>query len=260
MALRNEKKKRIFALLLFCAVTGLAVTACKKEEEREDKGRLEAVATPSAEAGINAESGKDGEIDFVSLKEENPDIFGWLYIPGTDIDYPVLQSSEADDFYETHDAYGRENKSGALYTELANLTNMCDFNTVIHGKDADVKGPFSELYRYTDETFMEEHGEAYFYMEGNVLTYEIFASYERENTSLIRTYDFTYASGCQAFLDDLYENRVMGKVIRKEWEGVTPYHFLITLTTQREDNPDKQFVVVAALVGDAAGVIDRVVE
>ena len=37
-------------------------------------------------------------------------------------------------------------------------------------------------------------------------------------------------------------------------------HFLITLTTESQGDPDRQFVVVAALVGDAAGEIDRTVE
>lgn len=47
--------------------------------------------------------------------------------------------------------------------------------------------------------------------------------------------------------------------LREGWEGVTPYHFLITLTTQKEENADRQFVVVAIMTEDAAGTIDRIV-
>ncbi len=209
--------------------------------------------------GLAHESAKDAEIDFSVLKRENPDIFGWLYIPGTNIDYPLLQSEEADDYYESHDAYGKQDEAGALYTELANLKNMCDFNTVIHGKTLADGGMFSELYRYADTDFMKEHENVYLYIEDNLLTYEIFAAYQREDSSLIRTYDFTYLSGCQQFLDDLYGTRVMGKNIKEGWEDVTPYHFLITLTTVSREDPGKQYVVVAALVQDAAGTIDRIV-
>ncbi len=46
--------------------------------------------------------------------------------------------------------------------------------------------------------------------------------------------------------------------LREGWTDVSPYHFLITLTTQKE-NDGKQFIVVAALIKDAAGTIDRVV-
>ena len=97
----------------------------------------------------------------------------------------------------------------------------------------------------------------YLYLEDNVLTYEIFAAFERENTSLIRTYDFTYLSGCEQFLKDMYGIRSMNMMIRSGWEDVTPYHFLVTLTTDRGKDSDKQFVVLAALIEDPAGKIDR---
>lgn len=213
-------------------------------------------------SGIGYESAQDTVVDFEALKKENPDIFAWIYIPGTDIDYPVLQSSQSDDYYEKHDAYGRESEKGAVYTELANLTNMCDFNTVIHGKSLQDggEGLFNDLYQFGDPDFFDSHKDIYLYLEENLLVYTVFAAYERENSSLIRSYDFTYGDGCGQFLADLYSTREMGKNLREGWEGLTPYHFLITLTTTGAGNPDRQFIVVAALVEDAAGKIDRTVE
>ena len=210
--------------------------------------------------GIAGESAADAQIDFAALQEENPEIFAWLYIPETNIDCPVLQSVRGDDFYESHDAFGQENDDGAVYIELANLASMCDFNTVMHGRTgADESGPFAGLYQFADPDFFEKHESLYLYLDGNVLTYEIFAAYERENTSLLRSYDFTYLEGCEEFLNDLYSIRDMTMNLREGWEGVTPYHFLITLTTQREDDADRQFVVLAILTQDAAGTIDRIV-
>lgn len=229
----------------------------KLEEVAEQGENTEAEAQPAT--GIAYETAADAEIDFAALKAENPDIFAWIQIPGTSIDHPVLQSEEADDYYENHDAYGNSNRNGALYTELANLKNMCDFNTVIHGKSVKDSDIFAELYDYTNPDFFAEHGDIYLYLEDNLLTYEVFAVYERDDTSLIRTYDFTYITGCQEFLDDLYGTRTMGKIVKEGWEGVTPYHFLLTLTTKKDHASDKHLVVVAALVGDAAGNIDRVV-
>ena len=76
---------------------------------------------------------------------------------------------------------------------------------------------------------------------------------------MLRTYDFTYIAGCQDFLNDLYGTREMGMNLREGWTGLTPYHFLITLTTGRGEDADSQYVVLAALVRDAAGTIDRVI-
>lgn len=226
-------------------------------ENAEVRGGKE---VPADEVGIAGESGEDSRIDFAALWEENPEIFAWLYVPGTEIDAPVLQSMQGDDYYETHNASREEDADGAVYIELANVANMCDFNTVLHGRSgAEATGPFSELYRFADPDFFEEHEQIYLYLDGNVLTYEIFAAYERENTSLIREYDFTYYAGCKQFLDDLYGTRDLSMNLRKGWEGLTPYQFLVTLTTQKDAEDDRQMVVVAVLTADAAGTIDRIV-
>ncbi|MBD5523908.1 MAG: class B sortase [Lachnospiraceae bacterium] len=206
------------------------------------------------------ESAADAQIDFDALREINSDIFAWIYIPDTAIDCPVLQSEQSDTFYEEHNAYGEEDDTGAVYIELANLASMCDFNTVLHGKTgADEAGLFADLYRFADSDFFKDHEYVYLYLDGNVLTYEIFAAYERENTSMIRTYDFTYLSGCRQFLSDLYGARGMSMNLREGWENVNEYHYVITLTTQKEENAESQFVVVAVLIQDAAGTINRVV-
>lgn len=274
-----ESEKRILEKALLClGIAGvLMLTGCsQRKAAAHTDGRAEEQTTGMAAVtdlntddtggegnttGIAGETAKDAKIDFAALRAENKDIFAWIYLPDTEIDCPVLQSEEADDYYESHNAYGEVSEEGAVYTELANLKNMCDFNTVLHGrttKDGE-DGIFAELYRFADPDFFENHETVYLYLDGNLLTYEIFAAYEREDTSLIRTYDFTYISGCQQFLDDMYGTRVMGKNIREGWENVTPYHFLITLTTQKENDTEKQFVVLAALVHDAAGAIDRIV-
>lgn len=262
---RLPRGKRAFLLAMLIAAAVLC-TGCRGGGEAAVEGsRGEEAGEPFKEqeaeeiTGLAHETASDGEVDFEALKEENPDIFAWLHIPGTGIDAPVLQSMESDDYYEGHNAYGEEDGKGALYTELANLTSMCDFNTVIHGKGGEGM-PFEGLYQFADPDFFESHEEFTLYLEGNVLTYTVFASYEREDTSLIRSYDFTYGLGCAQFLKDMYSVREMGKNLREGWEEVTPYHFLVTLTTESRGNPGKQFVVLGALTGDAAGAIDRVVE
>lgn len=265
-----KKYLPLFFSLLFMVAGTAGCGNAQEVQNEQTEAEPSDVSAEEPEAGIEDddiettglayESAEDTQIDFAVLKEENPDIFAWIYIPGTAIDYPVLQSDQADDFYEYHNAYGETDDSGAIYIELANLSSMCDFNTVLHGKTgADSNGLFSDLYRFANPDFFEDHEQIYVYLDGNVLTYEVFAAYERENTSLIRTYDFTYISGCEQFLNDLYATRDMSMNLREGWDDITPYHFLITLTTQKEENAEKQFVVIAALMQDAAGTIDRVV-
>ena len=66
------------------------------------------------------------------IYKENNDLVGWLYIPNTDIDYPVLQN-EDNEYYLHRDFYGNENKNGQLI-----LDSKCDawtpsYNLVVSG-------------------------------------------------------------------------------------------------------------------------------
>lgn len=266
--IKTEHKRISKSSIAVCALC-LALCGCSAEETQQgqtEERQAEQAEAPQEqeeaqlpETGLAYESAEDAEVDIAALQEENPDVFGWLYIPGTDVDDPILQSEQADDYYETHDVFGDEGTEGALYTVLANGRNMCDFMTVIHGKcSADgTEGQFAQLYRFLDRDFFEENEDAYIYIDGNLLTYRIFAAYEREDTNLLGSYDFSYLSGCQQFLDDFYGDRQMGKNFREGWEGLTPSHFLVAFTTSRGSG--KQLVVLAALVGDAAGTIERAV-
>lgn len=252
----NNKKIEPTAIVLACCLA-VCISGCSNHESLNPASADTTVDLTA----IATESAQDSKIDFNMLQAENPDIFAWIYIPDTQIDCPVLQSSQSDNFYASHDVYQEEDTFGAVYIELANLTNMCDFNTVLHNNaSADSDAPFADLYQFSDPVFFDEHETIYLYLDGNVLTYEIFAAYERENSSLLRKYDFTYLSGCQQFLDDLYATRDMSMNLRAGWDFVSPYHFLITLTIPKAGDDSCQFVVVAVLTEDAAGTIDRIVE
>ncbi|MCM1135940.1 MAG: class B sortase [Clostridium sp.] len=234
-----------------------------KEEESAETVVNSAEIQAEDGTGVFGESAEDGQIDFALLQEKNQDIFAWLYVPGTDIDTPVLQSPVSDDYYKFHDVEGRENDRGALYTEMPNLMNMCDFNTIIHGNDILEEGDFHELHSFENPDFFETHREFYIYLPDNVLTYEIFAAFYDEGSDILRRHDYTTYKGCQDYLDALKTEKSMGRNMQEGWEDVTPYHFLVTLDgVTRDDGGShggEQYVVIGILTGDAAGKINRII-
>ncbi len=260
---KNKVTVCLAALLLVCALTGCGAAGeedvePEKTETAEQMVDAQEPEEQTEETGILGESAADNYIDFAMLQEKNPDIFAWLYVPGTGIDVPVLQSHISDEYYITHDAMGEENSLGAVYTEMPNMMNMCDFNTVIHGDDLDEDSPFKPLHSYEDADFFDSYSEFYLYLPDNVLTYEIFVAYYDEGSDILRRYDYTTYAGCEAHLQDIYTKRSMNRNFRDGWEGLTPYHFLVTLDGKvREDGT--QYVVIGALTNDAAGQIDRVI-
>ena len=233
-------------------------------DNREDTAGTEEQTSASASeveeenrTGLQFETAKDGRIDFTVLQEENPEIWGWLYIPGTDIDRPLLQSATSDAYYQDHTADGQEGEAGALYIEIPNQTNLCDFNTVIHGKDQKEGDLFYELHKFEEPDFFNEHEALYIYTPDNVYTYSIYAAYYDEGSDILRRYDYTTYQGCNAYLADYYDRRDMTMNKRDGWEDLTAGHFLLTL--DGTTTGDRQFIVMAGLVNAGVANMDRMI-
>ncbi len=225
---------------------------------------LTACGNQTQTSQIEAESAKTGDegylLDLDKMIAQNPDVFGWLYIPGTNINYPITQNIDGDDtFYTNHDITGYNlSDKGGIYIESYNLMDMCDFNTVIHGsttKDGDM---FSELWNFADKDYFKNHDQFMIFLQDNTLTYEIWTAYRRDNNNVFSLYDFTDYEGCQKYLDDMKSDWTVNTNFREGWEeGITPDNFIVTLTTVDPEHPESQWVVVGCMISDLAGTIDR---
>lgn len=218
-----------------------------------------AVSGCGTEKTAKGQTATRGRIDFKVLTEENPEVFAWVYVPGAGVDCPVLQSAESDTYYESHDWQKKENESGSLYTEMANLMNMCDFNTIIHGKSTGEEATLSGLLKFQDESFFARNGQVYLYLPDNVLTYQVISCYTEEKHSIIRDYNLVDYRGCEQYIEDMQELAYENGQYREGWEEITPYHFLLTFVTDAPGDEDSQYVVTAILVKDTAGQIQRTV-
>ena len=108
---------------------------------------------------------EDRRSEFDRVRHKNSDVFAWINIPETEIDYPVLQSENGDDtFYKDHNEFKKPYEKGALYIEAANLKDMCDFNEVIHGSSPADGSMFGELDNFLDKDFFDSHRFIYVYM------------------------------------------------------------------------------------------------
>ncbi len=261
----DRKRIVIFAILACCGLGACRISGGSSPDETLSSEAAEAAGERSdvglsqqeeAPAAWQSESAQDGTIDFEILQSLNPDIFAWLYVPGTDIDLPILQSGIADDYYATHTPDG-ETGGGGAYTEMANLMNMCDFNTVIHGEDHGEGDIFFQLHQFENPDFFNSHDVFYIYLPDNLLTYTIFTAYYDEGSDILRRYDYTTYAGCSDYLEHMYGTRDIGRHFRDGWDELTPYHFLVTLNGTTDSETGTQYVVIGALTGDEAGTIDR---
>ena len=132
----------------------------KMEEESQDSQERE----DSAVAGINI---PQKQLDWNELAKVNPDIYAWIYIPGTKVDYPVLQHPTDNTYYLNYNMNGTRGYPGCIYTEKENNKDFSDFNTIMYGHNMRNETMFETLHYYEDKAFLSMI-RMYMFTEGTV--------------------------------------------------------------------------------------------
>ena len=85
----------------------------------ENTPLVEVESTPNPEAVAPEESGYvfPHADKMNQARKQNSDVVGWIYIPGTNIDYPIMYGYE-DFFYSDHDINMEENTIGSVYSHF----------------------------------------------------------------------------------------------------------------------------------------------
>ena len=113
---------------------------------------------------------------YASLAEQNPDYVGWLKIPGTRIDYPVM-SRASDPEYYLHRAFDGSRSSGGtpFLGQLSDKDSTC---MIVYGHNMKNGSMFGTLDDYKSEKWQTEHPVIEFFVDGEVREYEVFAAAE----------------------------------------------------------------------------------
>ena len=180
----------------------------------------------------------------------NPDIYAWITIPDTKIDYPVLQRPDDNGYYLTHGQDGEENPSGALFTENYNNKDFQDPITVIYGNNMDDGSMSGTLDQYADSRYMEEHPYIYIYTDNGETEwkYQVFAAYRSDNRHIMERFQSGRSEGNRkAYLDSILDNRTMGAQIDRSVPVDTGSRIL-TLSTHDDAGEEYRYLVQACLI------------
>ncbi|MGF6990748.1 sortase B [Lachnospiraceae bacterium PM6-15] len=184
-------------------------------------------------------------IDFEKLWEINPEIYAWIQIPGTTIDFPIVQSATDNNYYLNHSIEYQEGLPGSIFTENRNNREFSDYNTIIYGHNMMDGSMFSPLHDFRDAEFFSTHSEIIIYTPEKKIVYEIFAAVGYTNENLLDKYDFSAADMRQSFIDSLQDERIAkGTVNYGEKELIDKQ--LITLSTCDDTQGARRYLVVAA--------------
>lgn len=220
------------------------VTSEEYSDIQDDRDMTEETAQDATEPGTEAETVAES---MEAATEENQDAYAWIEITDTNMSYPILQSAQDEYYYLDHNILGEEDDNGCIYTEYYNNKDFNDPNTIIYGRNKETM--FGRLHQYQDRDFFDAHREIQIYVDGRMLTYQIFAAYTYDDRHLLATYDFWDKDIFNRYLSDISDIRAMDAYFDETVE-VTAEDKIITLSTGVTGEDDKRYLVQAVLVSE----------
>lgn len=177
------------------------------------------------------------------LHEKNEDLFGWLKIEGTTIDFPVMATPRDPEFYLRRDFDKRWSHSGLPFLSDNCLDSLnCD-NWIIYGHHMKTHSMFTDLLLYEDEQFAREHPIQFSTLEETGV-YRVIAALQADNNSALpfyKTTDFSDLGQFERWIQTVESASLYDMNIEAN-AGDT----YITLITCRESSSvNERFIVVA---------------
>lgn len=132
------------------------------------------------------------------IQEINSDIVGWLEIPNTNINYPVLQGSD-NEYYMTHNYKKEYSKNGAIFLTKDYDWTIPSSNLLIYGHNLGNGEMFQELLKYENQDYYNQHPIIRFTTTKEDAEYEIISVfksrvYYKSEQNVFRYYYFINAN------------------------------------------------------------------
>lgn len=260
---------------LLCLLTALLLVSggllgrdlCRASRERaayrELARKVHAVESPRAvsEGALPAESSPEdapGEgpaptlSPYEILAAENPDFAGWLSIPDTPIDYPVMYTPQEPEYYLRRAFDGSDAVSGSLFIGAG--CNPGGAHVIIYGHNMNDGSMFGSLAQYAEKDYAAAHPMIRFDTLERTGEYRVLATF----------YSHAYTSGEEGFryyrYTDLSQPENFEEYVQKAkaaalYDTGTEAEYgnrLLTLSTCSYHRENGTFVVVAVEEGEKA--------
>ena len=147
---------------------------------------------------------KGRSVDFAKLKAQSDDVKGWVWLPDSNIDYPIVQG-EDNDFYLHHDINGDYLFDGSIFIDSAVAEPFRDFHTIIYGHRMRSGAMLHDIGKFRDREYFDRH---------NVIVIE----------TEDRSYDLHVVAFCTELADsELYTTMFGDPELLEDWYGDSYY-------------------------------------
>ena len=181
--------------------------------------------------------------DLTALAAENSDCVGWLTIPDTGIDYPVMHTPNDPEHYLRRDFYGESASGGTPFLDGRNLAEAENQNLILYGHNMMDGSMFKPLISYLEPNFRETHKDIFLEIDGRQYHYEVLAVVETSvDSPLYRYTELGDPEKESAFRSALFD--------AADLEVIHHTEGYLTLSTCNHQGGDSRVLVVASLAGE----------
>ena len=203
-----KNKVKILFIIILIITLGLISIEVYKRNKKDNNILMQNIANDNSKAEQNIKTERMTKLE--ELQKENSDIVAWIEIEGTNINYPVLQTTD-NSYYMTHNYKKENSKDGSLFLDKDYDWDLPSTNLLIYGhNNIGSKEMFVSLLKYEDENFYKEHPIIRLTTNKEDAEYEIIAVfksrvYYKSETDVFRYYYFINAENEQEF-NEFVEN------------------------------------------------------
>lgn len=177
------------------------------------------------------------DINFTELSRVNSDVVTWLIVDSTNINYPIVKTSD-NDFYLNHNFNKINDSNGWTFMDYRNSGNMDDENTIFYGHNLMNKTSFGSISSiFTDKWYKNSNHSIVVVTANGRFTYKIFSVYYSDPDS---SYLQTNYNDSEQYLEFL--NTLKSKSKYNFKEELNANDKIITLSTCTDDNKGRKVV------------------
>ena len=230
------KKKSIINILIILMITSLIISISNiltyKNNISKNKKQFEELKIKN---NINFENEYiKNQHNISELIKKYNDMIGWIYIPNTNINYPIMNSES----YLNKDFEGNKSISGTPFIDKNSSINPRSQITIIHGHNMKDGSMFNNLIKYTNEDFFNCNKDLIFYTENSVEFYNIisanFIDITTEHNKI-----YSYSNINETFSKIINETSIFNKV------EIDNKSNIIILSTCDNNNDNKRIIIIA---------------
>ncbi|MCR5608308.1 MAG: class B sortase [Lachnospiraceae bacterium] len=217
-------------------VTGIMIFKWAKENKKSNDIIVDIKDTVSVdeynETEENTENKDKYTVNFEELKQTNSDTIAWIKVNGTNIEYPVVKTTD-NDYYLTHSFDKSSNSAGWVFMDYENRFDGTDSNMVLYAHNRRDGSLFGTLNNILTNEWQSntENFTIPFITEKEKAEYQVFSVYKIENEDYYITTSFETDNEFQKFIDT-----IKSRSIKDFNVDVTTEDHILTLSTCADNN------------------------